>query len=122
MPVDTTVFGELTKPFRFADISDNAILTAFPLARAVEAPSFFSVVADVEAIANERFSLLSVPRRRFLVTVEGTDFIVPDDFAGQCPCAMLRCSRWGLSAGRRVAIVKFTIDYANDRTQLLVWG
>lgn len=122
MPVDSTVYAELTKPFRIADDSDSAVLAAYPFARAIEAISFFSEIAAVQVACDERFELLSAARRRFLLIVEGTDYIAPDDFAGQCPSAILKCARYGLAAGRRVLIVKFTVDYANNRTHLLVWG
>lgn len=123
MSVEATTYAELTQPFRWIDRVDPAILAAHPLARSVEAVTPVSTVLDLEVIAVERNSLLSPPRRRFLLTVEGADYITASDFAGSAPAAMLKCERFGLSgAGRRVLIVKFEVDYGANVTRLLVWG
>ena len=122
MSVASTVYGELTQPFRYSDQQDSAVLTAYPLARSVEAITAVSNISDLEALALERFGLLKVPRRRFLVTVEGPDYLAASDFAGSAPAAILKCKRWGLAAGRKVLIVKFESDYAANVTRLLVWG
>jgi hypothetical protein len=73
MAIDPTTFGELTKPYRFVDEQSAGVLAAFPLARSVEDAGFLSTIAGVQAVADERFGLLSVYRRRFLVTIEGCD-------------------------------------------------
>jgi hypothetical protein len=122
MPVDPTIYGELTQPFRWIDNIDPAVLEAYPLARAVEAQTPFSTLAGTEVVGDARFELLSRHRRRFLVSVDEPDYIRPSDFAGQCPSAILRSRRWGLSAGRRMLIVKFESDYARNETRLLLWG
>jgi hypothetical protein len=122
MSIDAAVYGELTQPFRFADNIDSTVLSAYPLARAIEAVTPFSQVAGLETVATERFNLLKVQRRRFLVTVEGADYVTASDFAGQCPAAVLKSSRFGLSAGRTMVIVKFEVDYGTNVTRLLLWG
>jgi hypothetical protein len=122
LSVDATTYGELTQPFRWEDRQDAANLAAFPLARSVEAVSAFSDMAGLKTVHDERFELLAKQRRRFLVTVKGADYVVASSFAGQAPGAILKATRWGLSAGRRVLIVKFETDYGADVTRLLVWG
>lgn len=123
MPVENATWGELTQPFRWVDRQDADLLAAFPLARAVEVPTAFSDMTQLEKIADERFWLLSEYRRRFFVAVEGADYVRPSDFAGTCPGAILKSRRWGLpEAGLRVLIVKFESDYAANETRLLLWG
>lgn len=122
MPVADATWGELTQPFRWIDKQDADLLAAFPLARAVEVPTFFSNMTELEQIAEERFWLLSEYRRRFEVTVEGCDYIKPSDFEGTCPGTLLKCAKYGLSAGRRMLIVKFLIDYGANETRLTLWG
>lgn len=122
MPVGNATWGELTQPFRWIDNQDDELLAAFPLARSMEIPTYFSNITGLEAIANERFWLLSEYRRRFDVTVEGVDYLKPADFENTCPGCVLTCAKWGLSAGRRMLIVQFAIDYAANETRLVLWG
>lgn len=122
MSVDTTIYGELTQPFRWVDNIDNAVLAAHPKARMLEEVSFFSTIAGVTLVANERWNMLKASRRRFNVTVEGTTFLTLADYAGQCPAALLTCKRWGLSAGRTVLLVRFETDYAKNEQRIVAWG
>ena len=122
MSVDTTIYGELTQPFRWVDNIDNAVLAAHPKARMLEEATFFSTIAGVTLVANERWNMLKVSRRRFNVVVEGTVFLTLADYAGQCPSAVLTCKRWGLSAGRRVLLVRFETDYAKNEQRIVAWG
>ena len=122
MAVDVITYGELTQPFRWVDNIDNTVLAAFPKARSLEEPTFFSTIAAVSTIGTERWNLLKASRRRFNITVDGVDFLTLADYAGQCPSALLTCTRWGLSAGRRVLLVKFETDYSKHEQRIVAWG
>ena len=122
MSVDSSIYGELTQPYRYIDKQDATLLARFPLARSVEAMTGFSTISGMQTVADERFALLTGLRRRFLLVLEGCDYITPSDFSGSAPAATLKADRYGLSGGRRVVIVKFETDYGRNQTRLLVWG
>lgn len=122
MAIDTIVYGELTQPFRWVDNIDNTVLTAFPKARMLEEATFFSTIAGTKVIADERWNMLKATRRRFNLAVEGVDFLALTDYAGQCPSAILTCSRWGLAAGKRVLLIRFETDYGKNEQRIVAWG
>ena len=117
-----SVYSFITQPFRFSTQTDPSIRVAYDLARQVEIDASLSNLADAAAVALELFNILKSPRQRFDVPVIGVNIITVDMFDGQVPCATLLSDRWGLTAGKLVAIPDFTIDLAAGQTVLRCWG
>lgn len=117
-----SIYSFITQPFRYSVQSDSAVRTAYALARQVEIASALTNMTDANVVAAELFNILKSPRQRFDVPVIGVDIMTIDQFDGQVPCALLMSSRWGLSAGKLVAIPDFTIDLSSGQTVLRCWG
>jgi len=117
-----SVYSFITKPYRFSTASDNAIKTAYSLARQVEIETYLTTLADAATIAAELFNILKSPRQRFDVPVIGVDIITLAMYDGLPPCATLISDRWALSGGKLVVIPDFTIDLSMGQTVLRCWG
>jgi len=117
-----SVYSFITKPYRFSVQQDATLRTAYQLARQIEIDSALTNMADADTVSLELFNILKLPRQRFDVPVIGIDVINLGMYDGGVPCATLLHDRWGLAAGKLVAIPDFTIDLGKNQTVLRCWG
>ena len=123
MPALAADVAAATRPNGFSlDVQESAgVLAAYPNARdGADAPAlgFWDTLADATALNGDRFALLSAPRRRFRVVVEGIQTALS---AGDVtPASTLVASE--LTASGPFLVARVDYDLETNRTTLELWG
>lgn len=82
--------------------------------------TFFDAVADAQAIATARQSLLAATRRRFVAEMADVDAVADLDVSQLTPTAqVIHPER---SADLPCAIAQISIDLLRDRASVTLWG
>lgn len=117
--------GFILQEFRTVSRSDSAVKTRYgDVARDTKGDpfeTFFDSTADTDAMALERFNLLSANRRRFRQEAKlSASFKADFDFSQVTPTATVIDDE--RSANHAAAIVEIGIDYGANKATLVTWG
>lgn len=129
MPATPERIAFITQTFRKAISGpDSAIAAAFgDLARETEADepveTFFDSVADAQAMANARLTLMKADRGRFDVDLAGAPgiaFARSLDYSQVTPCGTVIDPDRDIN--RAAAVAQIRLDLRTGRAGLLMWG
>lgn len=125
MPATPSRIAFITQPTRNVVASDAAVKTKYgELARDTKdepVDSYFDVVADAQALANERLALLKADRRMMQMAARGVvNFTAGLDYSQTTPA--IRAIDDERGANFVGAIVDIGIDFLSDRTSITAWG
>lgn len=125
MPATAARIGFVTQEVRTVVASEAAVKTKYgELARdSGEAPveTFFDNIADAQAVANERLTLLKADRRRFAQDVRGAQSLTGALAVTQTtPAANVIDDERG--ANHVAAIVEASVDLGAEKTNFRTWG
>jgi hypothetical protein len=124
MPATPSRIGFITQEFRVATAGPNTTVSALygSAARDTAEPleSYFDDVADAQAMADERLTLLAARRSLVTVSLDSIDQVAALD--RQLALPTVRVIDDEQNRNSQALIVGFAIDMNNRRATLETWG
>lgn len=118
VPADRSAW--LGNPFRDSKAEDTDIQTTRLLAEEVTYESLLNGIGPAEAEAERRLGLFSVRRDVVTLTLPQPSFYGDSLDLGKT--AKVIIPRLGYQSGKNMTIIGLSVDYANDRCDVTLWG
>lgn len=103
---------------RYTKEEDAAIKAAYPSAREKRTNGYFVNEADAEALNQEVFAILSVPRQSFQMRGRGRFDVT---YAGTSPNVTLTVPRFGLEDGKTGILSRRARDLATNEYDVVIY-
>lgn len=123
MAIDAARAEFVKNDFRYAEVSDTSVQTAFRGARSVEIDTNIATEAQAIAAANELLNTYKQFQMGFDVVLLGADTVTLGDFASSPPVFRADFPKFGTTgSGRDMLVREIEIDFQRQNTLVKLRG